>query len=222
MIKILRKILRSIGIIVLVILTGAYIVNPDQIFRLSPKRHELVNLEKQETEHITMYGGDAEFAEEVYTQLQTMFGAFYINKRVKIYTAKPAAGTEIGSYHGTNYAGIYRRGRLGFSNVIIYNGNKKTLVHELAHFFTLNMKKNHLSEYVSRLIPRVGQQGEEYNRLIRKHNELKIRFKAVSMQYNYMVGNYLKRLSVSDKQRIINGQKTRTKRPKQASQRIQA
>ena len=162
----IRIILRSIGLLLLVVSVGLNIFNPDQRFRLAPKRHDLVSLEKQETEHIIMYGGDPKLAEQIYVQLQVMLGAFYVNKRVKIYVAKPSWGVGIGHYKGTLYAGIYRRSRFG-PDVIIYNGSVQTLAHELIHFFTSNMKKQHISEILAQMVPKYKELGMRYQTLVK-------------------------------------------------------
>ena len=161
-----RTILHSIGLLVLVIAIIVNVSNPDQRFRLSPKRNDLVSLEKQETEHIIMYGGDHELAEEIYKELQLVLRAFYVNKRVKIYVAKPKWGNGIGYTRGILYAGIYRHSYFG-PDTIIYNGNLSTLVHELIHVFTYNMKDAHTSEILARMIPKYQELALRYETLVK-------------------------------------------------------
>ena len=112
-------------------------VNPYQKYRLDLSSYNLNSYTKSESAHVIAYGVDASELEPYYLAVRNFLGVNFIDKKVKIYKARPV--NESGSIgldhpHG-GYIGIFRASRLFGYDVIIYNGQPETLVHELTHFF---------------------------------------------------------------------------------------
>lgn len=124
-------------------------INPGQWFRLDLNTLDISSTERQESYHVVGYGVDIEKAEGYYTGLKNMLGANYVNRKVYIYRANPKySDGQIGkeAIYGIRYYGAYKQDVITGRDVIVYDGNDSTLIHELTHFFYNHMNRTHQDE----------------------------------------------------------------------------
>lgn len=159
------KVLLGILCLAIVGCVAVTIINPNQIYRLNLDQHNIVSFESQQTEHIIGYGIDINNAEALYKFLQAFFEVYYVDEKVKIYKANPKWGTAIEHNGIVPYDGIYRESIFFGPDVIIYNGDDLTLLHELSHFFYHHMKRSHRDELFARLTAGFHQLRKDYQNL---------------------------------------------------------
>lgn len=149
--RISKTLLLIIFLLSIVGLVSGIVKIPDHYFRLDKSHFDIPECNVQKTEHIIACNANAKSLEIVYLQMREYFGADYINKKIEIYIAKTKDFKgQIGYVDGKPVAGVYREGKV-FNDVIIYNGEANTLIHELGHYFFANMKPKHVDEMFARL-----------------------------------------------------------------------
>lgn len=165
----LRKFL--LGVLALTVIgTSSYAVhNPYQDFGIDLSYHDIVTYEPTEGEHVIAYGVDIEKAEQFYLFIRDFLGAAYVGEKVKIYRAHPKfANGAIGNKSRIGeYVGIYRKSLVYGEDIIVYNGDDTTLLHELSHFFYNHMRGYHKDEAFAQLTERYIVMENTYRNLIK-------------------------------------------------------